>query len=48
VNPKFVAIVVEVGGGGSFVVIPIEKTGRAEHVARKVRESNVYGTPTFK
>jgi coronin-2 len=36
VNPKFLAVVVEVGGGGSFVVIPIDKTGRSEHVAKKV------------
>ena len=35
-NPKFVAVVVEVGGGGSFVVVPAEKTGRLEHHAPKV------------
>lgn len=28
VNPKFVAIVVEGAGGGPFLVLPIEKTGR--------------------
>ncbi len=35
-NPKFVAVVVEVGGGGSFVVVPAERTGRLEHSAPKV------------
>ena len=30
VNPKFVAVVVEVGGGGSFLVIPVEKVGRVD------------------
>ncbi|XP_074597900.1 coronin-2B-like [Brevipalpus obovatus] len=30
VNPKFIAIVAETAGGGSFIVIPIEKTGRIE------------------
>lgn len=28
VNPKFIAIVVEGAGGGPFLVLPIEKTGR--------------------
>ena len=37
VNPKFLAVVVEVGGGGSFVVVPLERTGRLEHSAPKVR-----------
>ncbi|XP_076335965.1 coronin-2B-like isoform X2 [Tachypleus tridentatus] len=36
VNPKFVAIVTESAGGGSFLVIPIEKTGRLEVNAGKV------------
>jgi coronin-2 len=35
-NPKFLAVVVEVGGGGSFVVLPIEKMGRLDHAASKV------------
>jgi len=35
-NPKFLAVVVEVGGGGSFLVVPIEKTGRIEHDSWKV------------
>lgn len=30
VNPKFVAVVTEASGGGSFVVIPIELTGRQD------------------
>ena len=37
VNPKFLAVVVEVGGGGSFLVIPLERSGRVEHTASKVR-----------
>ena len=28
VNPKFVAIIVESGGGGAFLVIPLAKVGR--------------------
>jgi len=28
VNPKFIAIIVESGGGGAFLVLPISKTGR--------------------
>ena len=28
VNPKFVAIIVESGGGGAFLVLPLAKTGR--------------------
>ncbi|XP_076322678.1 coronin-2B-like isoform X2 [Tachypleus tridentatus] len=36
VNPKFVAVVTESAGGGSFSVIPIEKTGRLEVGAGKV------------
>lgn len=36
VNPKFVAVVTETAGGGSFLVIPIEKTGRLEVNAGKV------------
>jgi len=36
VNPKFLAVVVEVGGGGSFLVIPLERSGRVEHTASKV------------
>lgn len=31
VNPKFIAIVTEVAGGGSFLVLPLEKYGRLEH-----------------
>ncbi|XP_051887912.1 coronin-1C-like [Pristis pectinata] len=30
VNPKFVAIIVEAGGGGAFVVLPLQKTGRID------------------
>lgn len=43
VNPKFLACVVEVGGGGSFVVLPLDRTGRADYAASKVsaiEESN--------
>jgi coronin-2 len=36
VNPKFLAVVVEVGGGGSFIVVPIDKTGRLDHTVAKV------------
>jgi coronin-1B/1C/6 len=28
VNPKFLAVIVESGGGGAFLVLPISKTGR--------------------
>ncbi|NXT88845.1 CORO6 protein, partial [Anhinga rufa] len=30
VNPKFVAIIVESGGGGAFIVLPLTKTGRVD------------------
>ncbi|XP_069471362.1 coronin-6 isoform X3 [Ambystoma mexicanum] len=30
VNPKFVAIIVESGGGGAFMVLPLGKTGRVD------------------
>ncbi|XP_007898962.1 coronin-6 isoform X4 [Callorhinchus milii] len=30
VNPKFVAIIVESGGGGAFLVLPLGKTGRVD------------------
>ncbi|XP_038615644.1 coronin-6 isoform X3 [Tachyglossus aculeatus] len=30
VNPKFLAIIVEAGGGGAFIVLPIAKTGRVD------------------
>ena len=36
VNPKFLAVVVEVGGGGSFVVLPLEKCGRVDYNVWKV------------
>ncbi|XP_077483425.1 coronin-2B-like isoform X3 [Amblyomma americanum] len=36
VNPKFIAIVTETAGGGSFLVLPIEHTGRVEVSAGKV------------
>lgn len=36
VNPKFVAIVTEVAGGGAFLVLPVEKVGRAEMNLPKV------------
>ncbi|CAL4059815.1 unnamed protein product, partial [Meganyctiphanes norvegica] len=35
-NPKFVATVVEVAGGGAFIVLPLEKTGRIEASFPKV------------
>jgi len=35
-NPKFVAIVTEVAGGGAFVVIPLEKTGRVDPTVGRV------------
>ena len=28
VNPKFLAVIVESGGGGAFLVLPLAKTGR--------------------
>ncbi|KAI4460171.1 coronin [Holotrichia oblita] len=36
VNPKFLAIVTEVAGGGAFVVIPIDNTGRLDFNVNKV------------
>ncbi|XP_068271958.1 coronin-6 isoform X2 [Nyctibius grandis] len=30
VNPKFLAIIVEAGGGGAFIVLPLTKTGRVD------------------
>uniref|UniRef100_A0AAV2MRA6 Protein phosphatase Slingshot homolog 1 n=1 Tax=Knipowitschia caucasica TaxID=637954 RepID=A0AAV2MRA6_KNICA len=30
VNPKFVAIIIEASGGGSFLVLPVHKTGRID------------------
>uniref|UniRef100_H0UXM6 Coronin n=1 Tax=Cavia porcellus TaxID=10141 RepID=H0UXM6_CAVPO len=30
VNPKFLAIIVEAGGGGTFIVLPLAKTGRVD------------------
>ncbi|NXS47303.1 CORO6 protein, partial [Balaeniceps rex] len=30
VNPKFVAIIVESGGGGAFIILPLAKTGRVD------------------
>ncbi|XP_014808533.1 PREDICTED: coronin-6 [Calidris pugnax] len=30
VNPKFLAIIVESGGGGAFIVLPLAKTGRVD------------------
>lgn len=36
VNPKFLAIIVEMAGGGAFVVQPISKTGRIERDAPMV------------
>jgi len=35
-NPKFIAVVVEVGGGGSFVVLPLDRVGRTDYMAPKV------------
>ncbi|KAL7640836.1 UNVERIFIED_CONTAM: hypothetical protein RMT77_009111 [Armadillidium vulgare] len=36
VNPKFIAIVVEVAGGGAFIVLPLDKTGRIDVTTPKV------------
>lgn len=36
VNPKFLAVVVEVGGGGSFLVLPLDQKGRITHAVSKV------------
>ncbi|GFS52371.1 coronin-1B [Trichonephila inaurata madagascariensis] len=36
INPKFIAIATESAGGGSFLVIPIEKTGRMDVTAGRV------------
>ncbi|KAG8036659.1 hypothetical protein G9C98_003981 [Cotesia typhae] len=36
VNPKFLAIVTEVAGGGAFLVIPLDNTGRLDFNANRV------------
>ncbi|XP_041970822.1 coronin-2B-like isoform X2 [Aricia agestis] len=36
VNPKFVAIVTEVAGGGAFLVLPLDHTGRLDFNASRV------------
>ncbi|XP_025083235.1 coronin-2B-like isoform X3 [Pomacea canaliculata] len=36
VNPQSLAVVTETGGGGSFVVVPVERTGRFDISAPKV------------
>ncbi|XP_011303428.1 coronin-2B-like isoform X3 [Fopius arisanus] len=36
VNPKFIAIVTEVAGGGAFLVIPLDNTGRLDFNANRV------------
>ncbi|XP_060527324.1 coronin-2B-like isoform X2 [Cylas formicarius] len=36
VNPKFLAVVTEVAGGGAFIVVPITCTGRLDFNASKV------------
>ena len=41
VNPKFLAVVIEVGGGGSFIVVPINETGRVGHHVSKVYFSSL-------
>lgn len=30
VNPKFIAVIIEAGGGGAFLVVPISKSGRID------------------
>ncbi|RZF43495.1 hypothetical protein LSTR_LSTR005231 [Laodelphax striatellus] len=36
VNPKFVAVVTEVAGGGAFLVLPIDRTGRIDFNVSRV------------
>ncbi|XP_063978268.1 coronin-2B-like isoform X2 [Diachasmimorpha longicaudata] len=36
VNPKFLAIVTEVAGGGAFLVIPLDNTGRLDFNANRI------------
>ncbi|XP_044726544.1 coronin-2B-like isoform X2 [Chrysoperla carnea] len=36
VNPKFLAVVTEVAGGGAFLVVPIDHTGRIDFNASRV------------
>ncbi|OXU27488.1 hypothetical protein TSAR_010648 [Trichomalopsis sarcophagae] len=36
VNPKFLAIVTEVAGGGAFLVLPLDNTGRLDFNANRV------------
>ncbi|XP_015116384.1 coronin-2B isoform X3 [Diachasma alloeum] len=36
VNPKFLAIVTEVAGGGAFLVVPLDNTGRLDFNANRV------------
>ncbi|CAL8327308.1 unnamed protein product [Lota lota] len=36
VNPKFIAVIVESGGGGAFLVVPISKSGRIDQTCSTV------------
>ncbi|XP_043488387.1 coronin-2B-like isoform X2 [Polistes fuscatus] len=36
VNPKFLAVVTEVAGGGAFLVLPLDRTGRLDFNASRV------------
>ena len=38
VNPKFLAVVVESAGGGSFIVLPIDKVRERKRKRRKWRK----------
>ncbi|XP_035281999.1 coronin-1B [Anguilla anguilla] len=35
-NPKFIAVIVEAGGGGSFLVLPLSKSGRVDQTTPSV------------
>ncbi|KAJ8269774.1 hypothetical protein COCON_G00123810 [Conger conger] len=35
-NPKFIAVIVEAGGGGSFLVLPLGKSGRVDQTTPSV------------
>ena len=48
VNPKFLAVVIEVGGGGSFIVLPLDVTGRVGQHVSKVGVSDKYQLNYFK
>lgn len=42
VNPKFIAVIIEAGGGGAFLVVPISKVGPSPLSSRLVLNVKSY------